>query len=529
MIVLRKWGSIIGVHWRLALNDSANISDIARLETLAKESYNVMAALVTNCGCEASLIYLKRFIKRMRSQKESVFTFRGQKMGFHVFPFISDLIIRHCTILMPTMLLDDNAIVSLIKRYHDFPEMLQLPLGRKNLDRYVPEWYIRTAFEQLSLQEMTSTLIPRALYYFREIPRLNPKRHRKFIKVVDEVIDVQFRVNLDDLLLCAFSLGAIANTADRFKDILSTDMRWMKPYIESDAMPIVRSHLTLSRDDYIRHAKSQFSGSYTYIRTEPQTILSYPIINLGEYDIVTDPHLLLARVTKHLHDSVYQYFIDNNRIQEYSSAFGEVFKDYIGILLKECYGCKNVFDLDEIDILEGRRADWLVIAGDHAGIFECKAQRYPKDLKRTGSLDILSSFFSERIGSALEQVNATESQWQKITDTIPQVKKAINICKIIVLEEHFQFANVVADFLPNNSIINEIKKSKTHIASTLDLETVLCSNYSSDFAHVFADWFGNLAESPTLEQHVRKLPKFNFNEDNILDRTFNNFFHTNHK
>jgi len=507
------------------MNRLNNKSDSARLETLAREAYSVMANEMAYYSCFDSLVRLKRFIKTARMQGGPVFTFRGQSMGFHVFPFLTDLIVRHSTVLTPTRQFGDNTVAWLLDKYMDFPEVLQFPTGTRNLNQYMPEWLVRTAFEQLSSQEMTRTLVPRMLYLYNEIPLADPPRHHRFLKARDEVLQNQYRVNLDELLLCTFALGAIADTADRFTSVLSTEVEWLKPYVESDVMEIVRSQLTLSRDEYKVAADDQFSRSYVHIRTEPPLILRYPIVRFDNSHVVTDHHLLMARVTKHLHDSVYQYFIDNGRIQDYSGSFGEVFKDYVGEILRDCYGNKNVFDLDKVDGLGGRKADWLVIVGNSAGIFECKGHRYPRELKRTGSTEVLASFVDEKIHVALKQVQDTEKHFGSLQATIPATRGVDTIGKYIVLPEQFHFANIMSDFLPENSTVADLAKNSVMIASAIDLETVVCSNYSSDFSSVFVKWPSNLVACPTLEQHVRGLYGFQFRSDSFLDRKFNEFFH----
>jgi len=299
----------------------------------------------------------------------------------------------------------------------------------------------------------------------------------------------------------------------------------MKPYVESDAMPIVLSQLSLSRTQYCKLADEQFSGTYTYIRTEPHLIFRYPIVEFDKYHICPDPHLLLDRMTKLLHRSVYQYFVDNGKLQEYAGTFGEVYKDYIGILLKDCYGEANVLDLDQIVDCGGRKADWVVTLGNVAAIIECKAQRYPRELSRSGNMDTLESFVNERIGPAFEQLRQTEKQWHVIQDGFPLAKVVNRILKFIVFEEHFHFANVIADFLPHNTVTRELGDSDTHIISTLDLEIVASSNYRSDFSSVFIGWLDRISDFPALHQHVQNLPDFEFTDDNFLEKKFNEFFH----
>lgn len=504
---------------------SGNNND--RLEVLSKEAYEVMANEIANYGCKESLILIKRFIRKMNMQKRTIFEFRGQAMGFHVFPLFIDLIIRYGTMLTPTKRLDGNTIEWLFGKYVDFPEIMLVDKSEANKNRYVSEYWLRSAFEQLTIQEMSRNLVQRMLYLYVTIPNSNPDKHKPFIDAISEVLANQFRVTLDDILYCTFTLGAIAESADQFQEKLLTEVDWMKPYVESDAMGIVRSMLTLSKDNYIIKAKEQFAGEYKYARTDPHIIYRYPIIKLDEYYICPYPKMLLNIMTKNIHGLINQYFLDNNKLQEFSGVFGNVFKDYIGLLLKECYGSENVYDIDQLPEIKTRKADWLVIKDNLVGIFECKALRYPRELKRTGSLDILESFVNSKFPDAIEQLVQTERSWPIIKETLNNIDNDVQIYKYMVIEENMQLVNVLSNFLPENGVITKLQKEHILIVTPYDLETLVSSNYADNFLDTFIKWRENIGNCPTLHQHIQELPGFSHDKNNFLDNKFREYFHLN--
>lgn len=499
--------------------------DNERLEVDSREKYEVLVSAIQQFNCLESIVAVKNFIRKMHEQKRSFFTFRGQQMGFHVFPFIIDLILKHSSSFNSPKRLDETFITWLIERYVKLPEIITLQSGAKGMDKYAPEWWIRTAFEQIPYQEMTRTLIPRTLFLYKDIPNSNIKEHHKFVSVRNEVLQRQFRVTLDDLLLCTFSLGVIANSCDRFQENLKCEIDWLRPYLESPALPIIRSHFTLSREDYVSKAKARFSGKYSYLRTEPKLILDFPIVKFDDYYVAPEPRFLMTRVTKKLHDLFYQYFIDNKKLQDYSSTFGNVFKDYIGLLLKECFGTRNVFDLDTLISEKSKKADWLVIKDETAVLFECKAYRYNYNLKRTGSLDLLREFVEERIGYALIQLDESLQEVQKMGTTEPKFANIGRVHKIIVLEEDFYLANALVDFLQNDPIVRKIEREQIQIISMLELETVLLSNYSNDLDSIFTSKIDGPNRKLSLDFHLRQLPNFKTDKNNILDKTLDNYLH----
>lgn len=492
--------------------------DYERLKVLSKEAYGVMAHAVSRYHYFESLVLVKHILSQLRKDKKSFVIVEGQPIGFHVFPFIIDIIIKHASFLPSEQKIGHNILAWLNSRYVHYPDMLQLETGKREINKYVPEWLIKSSFEQLTIQEMNVTLIPRILFLYEEIPKKNRNKFIAFISVRDEVLRNQFRVNLDDFLLCAFSLGAIAATADRFEEKIKTEIDWMKPYIESDAFHLVRSQLSITREEYKKRADLSFSGNFVNIKTEPLIFYDYPILKEDNYYIAPDPHMILTRVTRGLHDSIYQYFIDNGRIQDYASTFGEVFKEYVGLLLKEIFQPENVYDLDSIES-EGKKADWLAIHENYAFIFECKAQKYPKEMKQTGSLDILTSFIEKKIKPAIDQIENSAKNMKSDFNIKQEFNKINTIKKYLVFEEHFQFANSLKDFLPEDKTLDYIEKKEIEILSLLDLETIVYSNYIHDIKNVF------LKKFQSQEQNVRKLPGFSFTEDNILKKKFDAFFH----
>ena len=499
------------------------LNDTERLEIDARGKYEVLVNTIQQFDCLQSIVALKRFIKNMHEQKKSFFVFRGQQMGFHVFPFLIDLVLKHSTSTNSPVKLDEETIMWLIERYVKLPEIITLPSGAKEMDKYAPEWYIRTAFEQLTYQEMTRTLVPRILYLYEKIPNANSDKFFKFINVRNEVLRRQFRVTLDDLLLCTLALAEIANANDRFQDYLDCKIDWLKKYLESPAMPIVRSQFTLSLDEYAWKAKRQFSGKYSYIRTEPKLILDFPIVKINDYYIAPEPRLLVTRVTKHLHDSFYQYFIDNGKLQDYSSTFGDVFKDYVGLLLKECFETENVFDLDVLIKGNTKRADWMVIRDNTAVLFECKACRYSKELKKTGSLKLMRDFISKNIAPALTQLDESEQQLKKMGRVLPKLSEIRRTHRILIFEEDFYFSNALSDFIANDSILLKLEKENVQIISMLELETLLLSNYSNDLVSVFTSKVDGPNRKLSFDFHLRQLPNFKTSKNNILDQTFEKY------
>ena len=203
-----------------------------------RAAYQAMEDLVTVCDITTSLVYLKKLLRSFRSQRSNWFEFYGQKMGYHVFPFIIDLVIRNGTTLptLATKQLDDDLFEKLVDKYVHFPDPLSDPKTRQQLATLVPEWFVRTNYEQLEAQQPTDTIIPRILTLFRDIPNSDRTLHRDFIFARDLVLEKQFNVSLDELLYCAISVSHVANNNDFFGAQIDTDWEPMKKYVRSESM-----------------------------------------------------------------------------------------------------------------------------------------------------------------------------------------------------------------------------------------------------------------------------------------------------
>jgi hypothetical protein len=153
-------------------------------------------------------------------------------------------------------------------------------------------------------------------------------------------------MNLEDLVYCAAALVTIASfgtfLADHFNVENDSRIAWMKKYVESDAMPILRRRLTRTREEYRSLPSDTSDESKIFCKYAHFPIHDTPIIEIEGKQIVPFPDLIRHRVFSLLHKDFLDYFRENERenekVRNFPSQYGGVFKEYVGILLRACFG-----------------------------------------------------------------------------------------------------------------------------------------------------------------------------------------------
>ncbi len=474
-----------------------------------------------------SLFGLKTYIKSKSKVKEPVFTYNNnQTMGYHVFPFIIDRFIRTCTNSKPELFLTNLLIDWVIDKYRNFSEMEESYKSKEHLRKRTYETLIRISYEQFGYQETNRTLVPRALYLYKEIPNSNTEKHSSFVNSINLVCEKLFRVDIEELLFGTFLITAEGDLKLYFKKHLTIDDSLKDKVPNPDTINIILEQFSISPEEYLKESYKRDSTSTAFIKNYPFVIFDFPIIRFRDFCVLPYPQLLLSRVTDRLDTAICEFDNSNREKGKYIDSFGEVFSEYIGLLLYDCSNKNRVYDLDKIPNYSRERADWLITSGKSVIIFECKSQRYKYSLKSTGNLDELDSFMSNRLRKPIKQLINTENQIRDDVINFPNIKSSFTCHKVIVVLENFHFANLLFDCLPDNREIRNLQKYNIHIISVLDLEVLLTSNFSRQIVDILESWFKNISEFPILRQYIFSKKNYKKDKNNILDHKLNKFFGT---
>lgn len=486
-----------------------------------------MVERVRTFNCLKSLVNVKKFLDLNRKSGRYFFSWNGGKIGYHMVPFIIDLIVRFSSIDEAQPAIAQSDFEWLIDKYNNYPEEGSTDALIHDSDRVIPETMIRKSFEQFPSQEMERTLLTRLLYIYVDIPESNRDMHKEFLKYRTDVINRYFRVNIDDLLYCSFLLAALARKSDYLAQKLSISIPSMRHSYDSDAMPIVRNLLTISHQKYRSDSDAIASMNKLHAKYVAPILRQYPIIRIDTFDIVPDTYAIMSNVTRLIHEHFYRYHIAQGSLAKYLTKFGPIFKQYIGLILKMCMPNIKLIDIDTLERIKGKRADWLLIDGDKAIIFECKALKFTKKLKETGSLEEFEEIIGSKLCPGVKQLNQTEQQLRNDSSIVPEFKNVKTVHKCIVIEEALDCINKLINGLSLSAAATKIRESKIQIFSALDLEIVVESNQVRNFEAVFHVKFFQSSINLSLEEHVRNIRGFCFSKNSPLDKKFDEFFDLN--
>lgn len=209
-------------------------------------------------------------------------------------------------------------------------------------------------------------------------------------------------------------------------------------------------------------------------------ILKYPI--LKTYFIPPDmkePVFLILSKACLFNKLVYGIYYDllENNIKangknDFKTIFGQVFQDYVGILLKEHFKKWNI--IPEIKYQKNKNkidtVDWFIQRGNNLVLVEVKQSSIYLSAKNDGNIEELKKGINQNIIKAINQLERTEKDiFSKKYEELCQFNKIKNIQKLIIIADTLYFGNLIVNELFDNILI----KTKTHIINIADFESIL--------------------------------------------------------
>ncbi len=501
-----------------------------RPQVAAREAYDYMANHVARFNCLQALLVVKQNIShRLRILKENNWHFTQETILFP-FPFLIDLIVRHCTTMIPVAKFTESELVNLMDKYVNYSDPLLLCQDANEGRKRSNEYRVKMSFEQVRYQEATFSLFPRCLLLFQDVPDELIKcyhqenKYRLFAEQCDRALQSYFKLSLEDILICGSALDFWFSENHFWSDDPGCEEFWLKEYVKSDRVHILAQHLTITREEY-RTRQWLNENDYLSRKYENFPIFKFPIVEVEGKRIAPFPKLISERVTKLLYKDFYDFYEANEMLKDFGGSYGGIFEHYVGMLLRSCFGKGNVLHADEMFKGDERKADWIVIRDQTALLFECKILRYPPDLKNTGSLTVLAQFFEKEIIPKLEQCKATEDRLKGgyYSNLIPS---SINdFYYIVVAEEHFEQANTVQDYLADCALVEKLNSYKWQLMSMLDLEQLESDTLHDDIQTVFVDkWCDLEARKASFQQHI-SVKGGNRMGNSLMARKFRELFH----
>jgi len=221
-------------------------------------------------------------------------------------------------------------------------------------------------------------------------------------------------------MLVYFLLYQNKNCCVPLEKVLISQDKKLKNILTSEN---IENFLILTSGDYwtIRKIAKEHLSIPGYEKYEFNPLIKYPIIKADRrffYSIncpyiIPNIILLLNKVTDGIYWILRDYYKQMDS-SEFLGKFGDLFKEYVGILLKEYFGEENVIDLDqELAEISGKKADWWVKSKMSEIIIECKSSLIVEPVRRVADLKLLKVELSQKFSRAIEQLLSTDEQLPK--------------------------------------------------------------------------------------------------------------------
>jgi hypothetical protein len=226
--------------------------------------------------------------------------------------------------------------------------------------------------------------------------------------------------------------------------------------------------------------------------------------------------LLLLRATNGLYHDLANAHASTGKRNPFRTAFGYVFQEYVGTLLRAAFGPDRV--LREWVYEDVDTPDWVVLEGEKAVVIEVKQSGQFLISKMWGHLDDLRKDLSKTLGHAMGQLHRFDRALSRKVAGLEPLANVRKVERLIVSYDEVSWANwVLRDVAREVSGVPQ--DFFAHIASVHDFERLLANCWegslfdllerkrgSEDQAEMdFHDWLSKevdpegKAENPLLE------------------------------
>lgn len=398
---------------------------------------------------------------------------------------------------------------------------------------------VRMYYEQmLGYQFNAKNLLSRNIILFNEIiKRVKPKK-------IDDLFDIfqkEFGLSISEYLIIGFAFFAGAKNKSTFSVSYLADshISQLEGILSEKKVLSFLNIMSASLEEFAETDNAYNLGlDPAFTKTRFNVLFKYPLLKIESIDN-TNSYLMpniIAYVYKTfggLYWIFHDYFEKSTKHIDFRMYFGEVFEDYVGIILKGIYGKNSVFPEISYKKMGAKFVDWYVEKEDKIILFEAKAYQFALLSRQTAEIDLLIKKELIKIAEAVEQV------YNKILDIskYDELKKFRNkkMVPVIVLYE-IPLASTCIYKAEIYKILKDIEGSKG-LTGLADFDYHLVG---IDELELF-DEVANKIEIETIFDELKINPssgfipimlKINDNKslkNKCLDEVYNNFWKDNFK
>ena len=342
------------------------------------------------------------------------------------------------------MTVDD--LLKAIDMYFGLPDPFQE--DSDNLQGFL----IRFGSSQLDYDREARHLLPRTLIIYENLWAKSGNCNQVDIA---NAIKSFSGLNLQEILVLSLAFSRRAkNGFFRLIEDLEQYPDTLKYYFDINKQKAFANWISCKYSDFRSLSRSEMPSTMDYEKFRFNPLLSKPAIipdsnpqpGSSQVYITPIPALIYRRVTTGLYFTLSEYFKENNE-KPFRKTFGEVFQEYVGLLLQKAVGESNVQQEWRYGSKKNGKdtPDWFVIQNGTALLIEVKQSGLYLPAKKWGQLGDIKDDLNRNIGAGVYQMWKFEDDIRKgLCTTVPDWLKGIEITeRLVVTYERPYFVNSV--------------------------------------------------------------------------------------
>lgn len=312
-----------------------------------------------------------------------------------------------------------------------------LPYPWEKDDENLLGLFTRMGASQLDHNREMRHLFPRTLIMYEDFKDLWNKHEVD----IEAAIQSFSSLNLREILALGlfFSTGGCGVSQGFFRLRKNIDIYpdALKQYLDWNKQQTFANWISCTYKEFRSQLEKDVPPSVDYERFRFNPLLLKPAIipdcnpqpGCSQVYITPIPTLIYRKVTRGLYFSLADHF-RNQKSNPFRTAFGYVFQEYVGLLLKKTMGDANV----KSEWRQGPKKcpidtpDWFVIKNGVAVVIEVKQSGLYLEAKKWGKIDKIQKDIPKTIGKGVEQLWKFE---QYVNDNSSQVPDWFNDIKIV--------------------------------------------------------------------------------------------------
>lgn len=390
---------------------------------------------------------------------------------------------------------------------------------------------IRLNYEQMTYQFSHNIMIARTYLLFNDLAeKIHPRKFEKLTIIFEK----ETGLTLHDYFWIAFCVFTGSVNTATISALIKSNIPQLKDVLIKEKVirffNILKTDYETFRKEDIKLNKN-LKTVFTRNRFNP--LLIYPIIEtkekkLGDPFVIPNIFAYFRKAFGELYWWFHRHFEKENKHLEFREYFGEIFQEYVGLILKCIYGEESVNPEVKYGRDKKRFIDWWVKRKNKIYLFEAKAIQFTLESKQTGDIKLIEKREIKKVIEAIVQVYSRILDIQKYRELIKfKYEKLIPV--IVVMDVPFICNNVYEELIEKgldkvekkDSRLKGIKKFEIFIMNIEELELfdeaidkieledifpVLEKDISKGFLSVVRD-----AKGPELRNR-------------LLDKTYKDFF-----